>query len=97
MSAERRDIPEPDELVYPARSSWAPVVFAFATALALCGVFIEFMFPGWIYSIVGGIVLLFTLRSMVRGATREYFRLPRRQQARGAVLPVETISPPQTD
>lgn len=92
--SEQRQIPEPGELVYPARHSWAPVVFALAAALALCGVFIEFMLPGWIYSILGGIVLLFALRSMIRGATRDYLRLPRKQRVRGAVLPVETISPP---
>jgi len=93
MSAER-DIPEPGELVYPARPSWAPLVFAFAAALALCGVFIEFMLPGWFYSAAGAVVMLAALRSMGRGAVRDYFRLPRRQRVRGAVLPVETISPP---
>jgi hypothetical protein len=96
MSAEHREIPEPGELVYPPSPSWAPLFFAFAAALALCGVFIEFMVPGWIYSIIGGVVLLFALRSMIRGATSSYFRLPRRQRVRGAVLPVETISPPRS-
>jgi hypothetical protein len=96
MSAER-EIPEPGELVYRSRPSWAPAFFAFAAALAVCGIFAEgFMVRGWIYSLIGGVVLLFALRAMVKGATREYFRLPRRQKARGAVLPVETISPPQS-
>lgn len=95
MSVEHRDIPEPGELVYPSRPSWAPLTFAFAAALALCGVFIEFMVPGWIYSVIGVVVLLFALRSMIRGATAGYYRLPRRQRVRGAVLPVETISPPR--
>jgi hypothetical protein len=95
MSPEHRDIPEPGELVFPHSPSWAPLFFAFAAALALCGVFIEFMVPGWIYAIVGCVVLLYALRSMIRGATSGYFRLPRRQKARGAVLPVETISPPR--
>jgi uncharacterized membrane protein len=97
MSAEHREIPEPGELVYRPRSSWAPVIFGFAAALAVCGIFAEgFMFRGWIYSIAGVIVLLFALRSMVKGATRDYFRLPRKQRVRGAVLPVETISPPRS-
>lgn len=96
MSPEHRDIPEPGELIYPASPSWAPIFFAFAAALALCGIFIEFMVPGWIYSIIGGLVLLFALRSMVKGATNSYFRLPRKQKVRGAVLPVETISPPRS-
>ena len=93
MSAER-EIPEPGELVYRPRSSWAPAIFAFAAALAVCGIFAEgFMFRGWIYSIAAVVVLLAALRSMVKGATRDYFRLPRRQKTRGAVLPVETLSP----
>jgi hypothetical protein len=96
MSPEHRDIPEPGELVYPARPSWAPLFFAFAAALALCGLFIEFMVPGWVYAIIGGVVLLSALRSMIRSATSSYFRLPRKQRVRGAVLPVETISPPRS-
>ena len=96
MSAER-EIPEPGELLYPPRPSWAPAVFAFAAALAVCGIFAEgFMFRGWVYSIAAGVVLLFALRSMIKSATRDYFRLPRRQKTRGAVLPVETISPPRS-
>jgi len=94
--SEERHIPEPGEMVYAPRSSWAPLFFAFAAALTLCGVFIEFMVPGWIYSIIGGVVLLFALRAMIRGATADYFRLPRKQHVRGAVLPVETISPPKS-
>lgn len=97
MSVERRDIPEPGELLYPARPSWAPVVFACAAALALCGVFIEFMLSGWFYAGLGAIVMLGALRSMARGASSDYFRLPRKQRVRGAVLPVETISPPARD
>jgi uncharacterized membrane protein len=94
--SEHRPIPEPGELVYPSRPSWAPAFFAFAAALAVCGVFAEgFMVRGWIYSIIGVVVLLFALRTMIRSATRDYFRLPRKQHARGAVLPVETISPPK--
>jgi uncharacterized membrane protein len=94
--SEHREIPEPGELVYLPRPSWAPAIFAFAAALAVSGIFAEgFMFRGWIYSIAGLVVLLFALRSMVKGASRDYFRLPRKQKARGAVLPVETISPPQ--
>jgi hypothetical protein len=95
MSAGHRHIPEPGELVYPPRPSWAPAIFAFALALAVCGIFAEgFMVRGWIYSIIGGVVALFAFRSMIREAIRDYFRLPRKQHTRGAVLPVEKISPP---
>ena len=52
------------------------------------------MVRGWIYSIIGLVILLFALATMIRGASRDYFRLPRKQEARGAVLPVETIHRP---
>ncbi len=92
---ERHDTPEPGELIYTARSSWAPAVFAFAAAVAICGIFAEgFMVRGWNYSIIGVVVLLFACRAMVRGATHDYFRLPRSQRLRSAVLPVEPIQPP---
>jgi hypothetical protein len=96
VSAEHRHISEPGELVYAPRPSWAPAIFAFALALTVCGVFIAFMAPGWVYSIIGGIVALFALRSMIKDAVRSYYKLPRKQSVRGAVLPVEQISPPQT-
>jgi uncharacterized membrane protein len=97
MSPEHRHIPEPGEVVYQPRSSWAPAVFGFALALTVCGIFAEgFMVRGWIYSIIGIVILLFALRSMIKGAGRDYFRLPRKQKTRGAVLPVETISPPKS-
>ncbi len=95
MSAERES-PEPGELVYAPRPSWAPAAFAAGAALAVCGIFAEgFMVPAWVFSIIGAVVMIFALRGMIRGAVRDYFRRPRRQRVRGAVLPVETISPPR--
>jgi uncharacterized membrane protein len=89
-----RQIPEPGELIHPPRPSWAPVFFAFGAALALCGLFAQgFMVRGWVYSIIGGVIALVALRSMVAGARRDYYRLPRKQKVRGAVLPVEQIKP----
>ena len=94
--AEHRDIPEPGELVYAPRPSWAPAFLALGIALAVCGVFLgEFMLAGWTYSIIGAIVALAALRGLAKGAVRDYYRLPRKQRVRGAVLPVETISTPR--
>lgn len=93
--AEHRHVPEPGEVIYQPRSSWAPAVFGFALALTVCGIFAEgFMVRGWIYSIIGGIVAIFAFRAMIRDSIRSYFSLPRKQHTRGAVLPVETISTP---
>ena len=100
MSAERatehRQIPEPGELLYPPRSSWVPAFLAFALALVLVGVYAEgFMVRGWVYAVIGGVAALFFFRAMVRDTVRDFFRLPRRQKTRGAVLPVETIRVPK--
>ncbi|MDX6601417.1 MAG: hypothetical protein QOF13_619 [Solirubrobacterales bacterium] len=94
MTAEHRHVPEPGEVIYQPRPSWAPAIFGFALALTVCGIFAEgFMVRGWIYSIIGGVIALFAFRSMIRDAIRSYYRLPRKQHVRGAVLPVEQISP----
>ncbi len=94
--SEHRHIAEPGELVYSPRPSWAPVFFGFALALAVCGIFAQgFMVRGWIYSIIGIVIALAAFRSMARGSIRDYYRLPRKQRVRGAVLPVEQISPPR--
>jgi hypothetical protein len=93
---EHRRVAEPGEVVHPSRSSWAPAIFAFALALTVCGIFAEgFMVRGWIYSIIGAVVALFAFRAMIQDAIRSYYKLPRKQQVRGAVLPVEQISPPR--
>jgi hypothetical protein len=96
MSAEHREIPEPGELIYPPTTSWLPALLAFALALAVCGIYAEgFMVRGWVYSIIGLLVALFTLRALTRDSVRDFYRLRRRQRVRGAVLPVETIQPPK--
>jgi hypothetical protein len=96
MSAEHREIPEPGELVYAPRPSFLPGFLAFALAVVVCGVYAEgFMVRGWVYSLIAGIAALFFFRGLVRNSVREFFRLPRRQKIRGAVLPVETIQPPK--
>jgi hypothetical protein len=94
--SRHRDIPEPDELVYMPRPSWAPVFFAIGVGAMTCGIYANgFIFPSPVYAIVGAIFILAAFRNLVRGAIRDYFHLPRKQRVRGAVLPVETIGPPQ--
>jgi hypothetical protein len=91
--AEQRHINEPGEMIYRPRPSWAPAFFALGAVGLICGIFAGgFGFPKAFYSIVGAIIILAAFRSMARGATRDYYRLPRRQETLGAALPVETIS-----
>ena len=90
--AERSDIPAPSELVYLPKPSWAPAFFAGGIALLIGGFYMgEFMLPGWCYVILGAIVAAVALRRMIVIAVRDFFRLPRRQRIRGAVLPAATM------
>src|SRR5262249_30352205 len=92
--SEHRHVPEPGELIYTPRPSWAPAFFAVGAMGLVAGIYAAgFIFSPFIYSIAGAIFVLAAFRSLVRGAIRDYFRLPRRQHVRHAALPVETISP----
>jgi uncharacterized membrane protein YfcA len=92
---EHREIPEPGEMVYTPSHSWAPVFLAAGAVGLVCGIFAAgFIFSPFIYAIIGAILALLALRAIVRGSVGDYYRLPRRQETRGAALPVETISGP---
>lgn len=95
--ADHRQVPEPGETVYLSRPSWAPIFFAMGVLGLVCGTFASgFIFAPKIWGLIGAIFALAAFRSIVRGSVRDYYRLPRHQETRGAALPVETISaPPQ--
>jgi hypothetical protein len=89
-------IPQPTEQIYLPRPSWAPAFFALGVALAVAGIYAQgFLVRGWVYSIIGVVILLAALVSMIRGAGRDFYRLPRRQRVRGAVLPSASLRPPR--
>jgi hypothetical protein len=93
--SEHRNIPEPGELVHLPKPSWAPLFFAFGVLGLVAGTYAAgFIFPPIFYAVVGAVFALAAFRSIVRGAIRDYYRLPRKQQVRGAALPVETITAP---
>lgn len=94
MSADRH-VSEPGELVHPSQPSWAPVFFAIGAIGLVCGTYASgFIFAPYVYALVGAVFVLAAFRGLVRGAIRGYYALPRKQRARGAALPVETISAP---
>lgn len=93
--AELRDVSEPGETVSLPQPSWAPAFFAAGAVGLVVGIYAAgFIFSPFIYAILGAILLLGAFRSLVRGAVRSYYRLPRQQTVRSAALPVETISSP---
>ena len=90
------DVPQPTERIYMPRHSWAPLFFAFGLAMAIAGIYAQgWIVRGWVYSIIGLIVVVVALVSMIRGAGRDFYRLPRRQRVRGAVLPAASLRPPR--
>jgi hypothetical protein len=94
--SEHRHVPEPGELTYLPKPSWAPAFFALGILGLVCGVFASgFIFNPFVYAVVGAVIALATFRSLVRGAIRDYYRLPRRQKVRSAALPIETITVPK--
>jgi hypothetical protein len=92
--AAREPIPEATELVYLPRPSWAPAFLALGAALAVNGIYGEgFLFRGYVYMLVGIVIVLLALRSLIAGAARDFYALPRRQRARSAVLPTGSVKP----
>jgi len=90
--SEHREIPEPGELIFTPKPSWAPAFIALGATGLVCGIFAAgFIFPPFVYAVVGAIFVLAAFRTLVRGAIRDYFRLPRRQHSRSAALPIEPI------
>lgn len=94
--SEHRHIPEPGELVFTPRSSWAPAFLAVGALALVCGIYAAgFIFSPYIYAIGGAIFALAAFRLLAKGAIRGYFRLPRKQHVKHAALPVETITLPK--
>jgi hypothetical protein len=91
--SEHRHIPEPDETIFVPKPSWGPIFVAVGLLGLVAGIYAAgFIFPPVVYAVVGAVFVLGGFRNIVRGAIRDYFGLPRKQQIRGAALPVEPIT-----
>ena len=92
MSSEHRHVPEPGELIYAPKASWAPAFFALGAIGLVGGIYAAgFIFSPYVYSVAGAVIILLAFRSLLRGGIRGYFRLPRRQKVHSAALPIEQI------
>lgn len=94
MSASNGKPPAATETIHLPRPSWAPAFLALGLTLTIVGLYLDFMGPNWIYSVIGAVIALGALKSMLGGARRDYFRLPRRQEIDSATLPADSIKPP---
>jgi hypothetical protein len=88
-------IPEPTEIVYLPRSSWAPALLALGILMIVNGIYGEgYLFRGWVYMIAGAVIALAALRSLIGGAVRDFYERPRRQRQGTTVLPAGSLRPP---
>jgi hypothetical protein len=80
--------PKPTEVIYLSRPSAAPALFAFGFAALVVG-----LFAWWPYSVIGGLIALFSVVSWLRANRSEIARMPRRQHTDTAPIPL-SLSPP---
>jgi hypothetical protein len=92
---EDDQIPAATETVYLPRPSWAPALLALGALMIVNGIYGEgFLFRGWAYMIAGAVIALFALRSLISGASRDFYERPRRQRQGTTVLPAGSLRPP---
>ncbi len=84
--ADQSQIPEPSELIYVPSPSWAPAFTAAALLMLTVGAF-----KGFIYVVIGAILLVRAIIFWVRDADRQAESLPRRQRISTAVIPATTL------
>jgi hypothetical protein len=80
--------PEPTEVIYLPGPSISPALFAFGFAAVVVG-----LFAWWPYSVIGGVIALFSLIAWLRSNRGEIARMPRRQQTDTAPIPLSVSSP----
>jgi len=90
------EIPQPSELIYTPKPSWAAPALAVAIAFVVIGIFAEgFVVRGMVFMVAGGTAALIALRFLVLGAVREFYARPRRQRSTTAVLPAGSLRAPK--
>jgi hypothetical protein len=80
--------PKPTESIYQPRPSVYPVLLAFGLSAVIVG-----LFAWWPYSVIGGVIALFSLIGWLRSNRDEIARMPNRQQTDTAPIPL-SVSPP---
>jgi hypothetical protein len=82
--------PKPTELIYQPRPTVFPALFAFGLAALVVG-----LFAWWPYSVIGGVIALFSLVGWLRANRDEIARMPRRQHTDTAPIPLSVSPPPE--
>jgi hypothetical protein len=80
--------PTPTEVIYLSRPTVFPALLAFGLAALVVG-----LFAWWPYSVIGGLIALFSLIGWLRANRNEITRMPRHQRTDTAPIPL-SVSPP---
>jgi hypothetical protein len=80
--------PKPTELIFLPKPTVLPALFAFGMAALVVG-----LFAWWPYSVIGGVVALFSLVRWLRTNRDEIAQMPRQQHTDTAPIPL-SVSPP---
>jgi fatty acid desaturase len=80
--------PKPTEVIYLSRSTVFPALLAFGLAALVVG-----LFAWWPYSVIGGLIAVFSLIGWLRANRDEIARMPRHQRTDTAPIPL-SVSPP---
>jgi hypothetical protein len=79
---------KPTEVIYLPRASVLPALFAFGVAALIVG-----LFAWWPYSVIGGVIALFSLIGWLRANRGEIGRMPNRQRTDTAPIPLSASRP----
>jgi hypothetical protein len=82
--------PKSTELIYLPRPTVYPALLAFGLAALIVG-----LFAWWPYSVIGGVIALFSLIAWLRTNRAEIARMPRRQHTDTAPIPLSVSPPPE--
>jgi hypothetical protein len=82
--------PKPTEVIYQPRPTVFPALLAFGLAALIVG-----LFAWWPYSVIGGVIALFSLIGWLRANRDEIARMPRRQHTDTAPIPLSVSPPPE--
>jgi hypothetical protein len=81
--------PKPTELIFLPKPTALPALFAFGMAALVVG-----LFAWWPYSVIGGVIALFSLVGWLRTNRDEIAQMPRRQHTDTSPIPL-SVSPPR--
>ena len=82
--------PKPTELIFLPKPTVLPALFAFGMAAFVLGLFVW-----WPYSVIGGVIALFSLVGWLRTNRDEIAQMPRQQHTDTAPIPLSALSPPE--